>query len=173
MSRKSSKKLPRPVVGAALGDDVHHAAVAAAVLGLEALRQEVELLDRLEREQLQQAADGVVVVVAAVDLVVDVAAVAAVDLRRVLRALGRVGVEAEADAGIVAARLANCRPLSGRLSMRFDVDDAADRRRGRLDERRRAGDVDRLGKRAPPSARSRSPDVWRDVDLDVLLRDRA
>ena len=78
------------LVGAALGDDVHHAAVAAAVLGLVALGDEVELLDRLEREELQQAADGVVVVVAAVDLVVDVAAVAAGDLRRVLRALGRI-----------------------------------------------------------------------------------
>ena len=86
------------VVRAALGDDVHHAAVAAAVLGLVALGDEVELLDRLEREELQQAADRVVVVVAAVDLVVDVAAVAAADLRRELRALGRVGVEAEADA---------------------------------------------------------------------------
>ena len=95
----NSKTLPVTVVRAALGDDVHHAAVAAAVLRLEALRHEVELLDRLERKRLQQAADGVVVVVAAVDLVVDVAAVAAVDLRRVLRALGRVGVEAEADAG--------------------------------------------------------------------------
>ena len=70
-------------VGAALGDDVHHAAVAAAVLGLGARGDEVELLDGFQGEELQQAADGVVVVVAAVDLVVDVAAVAAVDLRRV------------------------------------------------------------------------------------------
>ena len=108
------------VVRAALGDDVHHAAVAAAVFGLVALRDEVELLDRLEREELEQAADGVVVVVAAVDLIVDVAAVAAADLRRVLRALGRIGVEAEADAGNrERRRFANCRPLSGRLSSRL------------------------------------------------------
>src|SRR6476659_8067546 len=44
---------------------------------------------------LQQPADGVVVVVAAVDLVIDVASGAAVDLRRVLRALGRIAVEPE------------------------------------------------------------------------------
>ena len=74
-------------------------AAAAAVFGVEALRQDVELLDRFEREELQQAADRVVVVVAAVDDVVDVAAVAAADLRAVLRALGQLGMEAEADAG--------------------------------------------------------------------------
>src|SRR5262245_64467639 len=61
------------VVGTALGDDRQDAAVAAAVLGLEALRLEVELLDRLERERLQLPADGVVVVVAAVDQIVDAA----------------------------------------------------------------------------------------------------
>ena len=37
------------IIGAALGDDVHHPAVAAAVLGLVALGNEVELLDRLQR----------------------------------------------------------------------------------------------------------------------------
>ena len=108
------------IVGAALGDDAHDAAVAAAVLGLEALGLEVEFLDRFERERLQQAADGVVVVVAAVDLVVDVAAGAAVDLRRELRALGRVASGSRGRRpGMVAARLANWRPLSGRLSMRL------------------------------------------------------
>src|SRR5256885_9401087 len=55
-------------VGAALGDHTQHAAVAAAVLGLEALRLEVELLHCFERKLLQQAADRVVVVVAAVNL---------------------------------------------------------------------------------------------------------
>ena len=99
VSRIDVNQLPCEVVRAALGDDVHDAAVAAAVLGLVALRDEVELLNGLEREELQEAADGVVVVVAAVDLVVDVAAVAAANLRRVLRALGRIGVEAQADAG--------------------------------------------------------------------------
>ena len=69
------------VVGTALGHDIHHATVAAAEFGLVTLRDEVELLDRLEREELQQAADGIVVVVAAVDLVIDVATVAARDLR--------------------------------------------------------------------------------------------
>src|SRR6185312_12074968 len=75
------------VIRAALGDDVHHAAVATAVLGLVALRDHVEFLDRLERKELEEPTDRVVVVVAAVDLVVQVAPVAARDLRRILRAL--------------------------------------------------------------------------------------
>src|SRR5207253_295719 len=78
---KELEEAALPEIGAALGDHVQHAAVAAAVLGLEPLRLKVELLDRLQRELLQQSADSVVVVVAAVDLVVDVAAGAAVDLR--------------------------------------------------------------------------------------------
>ena len=140
------------LVRAALGDDVHHAAVAAAVLGLVALRDEVELLDRLEREELQQAADGVVVVVAAVDLVVEVAAVAARDLRRVLRALGRVGVEAEADARDrrrqirelpAVERQALDRPMSTTPPTDEDC---------RLDQRRFAGDGDRF---ATPATFSR------------------
>ena len=87
------------LVGAALGDDLDRAAVGAAGVGAEALGLEVELADGVEREVLHQAADGVVVVVAAVDQVVDVAAAAARHLRRELRRLGGVGVEAEADAG--------------------------------------------------------------------------
>ena len=115
------------VVGAALGDDVHHAAVAAAVLGLEALGHEVELLNRLEREELQQAADGVVVVVAAVDLIVHVAAVAAVDLRRELRALGRIGMEAEADAGNRRRQVRELAAVERQALDAADVDDATDR----------------------------------------------
>ena len=69
----------RPV-RAALGHDVHYAAVAAPVLGLVARRDQVELLNGLERKELQQAADRVVVVVAAVDLIIQVAAVSACDL---------------------------------------------------------------------------------------------
>ena len=42
-----SEKAAAQIVGAALGDDVHHPAVAAAVLGLVALGDEVEFLDRL------------------------------------------------------------------------------------------------------------------------------
>ncbi len=115
------------VVGAALGDDVHHAAVAAAVLGLVALGDEVEFLDRFEREELQQAADGVVVVVAAVDLVVDVSAVAAANLRRVLRALGRVGVEAEADAGNGCREVRELPAVERQVLDALHVDDATNR----------------------------------------------
>ena len=153
LSRNSSKKLPCGVVGAALGDDVHHAAVAAAVFGLGARGDEVELLDRLEREELQQAADGVVVVVAAVDLVVDVAAVAAVDLRRVLRALGRVAVEAEADARNRRREVRELAAVQRQVLDPLDVDDAADRRARRLDQRRLRRDADALGDAAPRSGR--------------------
>ena len=151
-------------VGAGLGDDVQHAAVAAAVLRLEALRLEVELLDRFEREHLQQAADGVVVVVAAVDLIVDVAAVAAVYLRRVLRALGRVGVEAEADAG---NRRREVRELAAVQRQRLDalrIDDGTDRRGGDLDQRRRTGDVHGLSDRRDLQ---REVDRLRLTDVDV------
>ncbi len=75
------------LIGAAFGHDVEHGAVAAAVFRVEALRQHFKFLNGLEREQLQQPADGVVVVIATVDDVVDVPAVAAADLRRVLRGL--------------------------------------------------------------------------------------
>ena len=74
------------VVGAALGYHVQHAG-AAAVLRVEALGQDAELLDSLERIELREAADGVVVVVSPVNHVVDVAAIAAADLRRILRGL--------------------------------------------------------------------------------------
>src|SRR4030095_5236913 len=65
----AERREPAPVniVGAALGDNVHHADIAAAVLRLVTLRDEIEFLDRLERIELKQAADGVVVVVAAVN----------------------------------------------------------------------------------------------------------
>jgi hypothetical protein len=53
-----------------------------------------------------QPADRVVVVVAAVDQVVDVAAAAAVDLGRELRRLRGVGVEAEAHSGASAGQVA-------------------------------------------------------------------
>jgi hypothetical protein len=144
----------RPLVRAALRHDVEHAAVAAAVFGLEPLGDEVELLDRFEREELQEAADRVVVVVAAVDLVVHVAAGAAVDLGRVLRALGRIRMEPEADAG---HRCREVRELASVEREAFDaagIDHLADRRRGGGDERRLAGDGDRFGE-------------GRDLQLDV------
>ena len=99
------------LVRAALGDDLEGAAVRAAGVGAEALRLEVELADRVEREQLHQAADRVVVVVPAVDQVVDVAAAAAGDLRRELRRLGGVGVEAEAHAGNERGEVAELAPV--------------------------------------------------------------
>src|SRR5258708_34466332 len=63
------------VVRADLGDDVHHAAVAAAVLRLRPRGHEVELLNRLEREELEEAAARVVVGVPSVNLMCKVTAV--------------------------------------------------------------------------------------------------
>ena len=128
VSRNSVKKLPRRSLVPLLVTMFITPPLLRPYLGLGALGDEVELLDRFEREQLQQAADGVVVVVAAVDLVVHVAAVAAVDLRRVLRALGRVGVEAEADAGNRRREVGELAAVERQALDAADVDDAADRR---------------------------------------------
>ncbi len=160
------------IVGAALGDDVHHAAVAAAVLGLGARGHEVEFLDRFEREQLQQAADGVVVVVAAVNLVVQVAAVAAVDLRRVLGALGRVRVVAEAHAGQRRREVRELAAVERQALDAADVDDTADRRDRRFNQRRGRGDGDRL-RDVRNLQREVEADGLADVDDDALAIDGA
>ena len=145
-SRTQREPAAAQLVGAALGHDVQHRA-AAAVLGVEPLREDVELLDRLERKELQQAADGVVVVVAAVDDVADVAAVAAADLRAVLRALRQVGVEAEADAGNRRRQVGELPAVERQALDARDVDDLADGRRGDGHEREFRGHRDRLGQR--------------------------
>ena len=128
-SRVAHQREPAPAhaVRAALGHDIHDAAVAAAVLGLVARGDEVELLNGLEREELQEAADGVVVVVAAVDLVVQVAAVAAANLRRVLRALRRIGVVAKSDAGDGRGQVRELPAVQWQVLDAADIDDAADR----------------------------------------------
>ena len=72
----------RQLVGAGLGHHRQHAAARTTVLGLVLAGLDVELLDRIEVEVLQRAADGVVGVVAAVDGEVEVATVAAVEQRR-------------------------------------------------------------------------------------------
>ena len=123
------------LVGSALRDDVHHAAVAASVLGLVAGGLEIEFLDRFEREELEQSADGVVVVVAAVDLVVDVAAVPAGNLRRELRALRRIRMEAKPDARNRQRKIGELPAVERKALDVLHVDDAADRRRVRFDER--------------------------------------
>src|SRR4029453_9986950 len=46
------------LVRAALGDDVDHSTARAPVFGVIALRDDVELLDRFERKELKQAANG-------------------------------------------------------------------------------------------------------------------
>jgi hypothetical protein len=161
-----------PDVGAALGDHVHHAADASSVLGLVVRRLEIELLDGLQREQLQQATDRIVVVVAAVDQVVDVATVAAVDLRRELSALGGVGVETESHTGNRRGQVRELPAVQWKALDTYRVDDAADRRRSRHDQRRRAGDVDRLGQRDHFECEVDRLDQCHG-DFDVLLRDRA
>ena len=158
------------VVRAALGDDVHHAAVAPAILGLVALRDEVKFLDRLEREELQEAADRVVVVVAAVDLVVDVAAVAAANLRRVLRALGRVGVVAKADARNHHRGVGELPAVQRQILNPVDVDHPADRRRGGLDEWCLGADRDRLRHRRQLEGEVEIEGLA-DVDHDALVLD--
>src|SRR5205814_2739802 len=168
---KQLKAAARPQVGAALGDDVHHPPVAAAVLRLVTRSDEVELLNRLEWKQLQQAADGIVVVVAAVNLIVQIATVAAGNLRRVLRALGRIAVEPEPD---TRNRRSQIRELPAVERQALDplwIDHAADRRGGGLDEWRRADDVDRFGDRSNPQVEV-DGQRRRDRDVDVLLDHR-
>ena len=133
------------LVGAALGDDLEGAAVGAARVGAEALGLEVELADRVEREVLHQAADRVVVVVAAVDQVVDVAAAAARDLRGELRRLGRVGVEAEADARHQRRQVAELPAVQRQVLDLGGGDDLAHAGVLDVDQRRLGRDRDLLG----------------------------
>jgi hypothetical protein len=85
------------------------------------------LLHRFEREHLQQAANGVIVVVTAVDDVVDVAAVATANLRRVLRTLRRVGVEAEANTRNDSRPVGELPAVERQALDPGEVDDLADR----------------------------------------------
>ena len=154
------------VVGAALGHHVHDGA-AAAVLRVEALRHHVELLNRLERIHLRETADGVVVVVAAVDDVIDVAAVAAADLRHVFRRLRRIRVEAETHAGHRRREIGELPAVERQPFDARQIDHLADRRGGRRDERRVAHDGDRLRDRGEPKRQIEIRRL-RDVDRDVL-----
>jgi len=142
----AAEREPAPVQGvrAALGDDVEDRAVAAAVLRVEPLGDQLEFLNRLERKHLEQAADRVVVVVAAVDDVVDVAAVAAADLRGVLRALRHVGVEAKPHPGDGRGKVGELAAVERQPLHAVDVHDLAERRRRGGDQRRRGGDGDAL-----------------------------
>ncbi len=172
--RLVSKKLEDaalPGVRAAFRDDVHDATVAAAVFGFEPLSLEVELLNRFERELLQDAPDGVVVVVAAIDLIVDVAAIAAVNLRRVLRALGRVGMKPETDARHRRREICELTAVERQALDAPQIDDLSDRRTRRLDEWRGARDVDRFGQRRDLQIEVDRQGL-RDCNVDVLLGDR-
>ena len=87
------------LVGAGLGHRVHDRAGGAAELGVELVGDDLELLDRLDRRpRLHPRAlpDHVVVVVAAVDRVVVVARILAVDADRV--AAERLGADRRDDA---------------------------------------------------------------------------
>ncbi len=156
------------VVRAALGDDVHHAALAPAVLRLRARGDEGELLDGLEREELQEAADGVVVVVAAVDLVVHVPAVAAVDLRRELGALRRVGVVPEADAGNRHGQVGELPAVERHRLDAARLDHAPDGGVAGLDQRRFTGDRDRFRHRRQLERHVEGHRLG-DVDDDALV----
>ena len=137
--RKLPNSEPVSVVGARLGDHVDDAADRAAALRRPAVLQHLELLDRLVGEVLDQAADDVVLVVAAVDVDVELPAVAA--------AHGEV-----ADAGLGGIEVAD------RPRLRHDDGEAGERaveqRQARdLARRHDAGDVGAGGldeRRAPP-----------------------
>ena len=88
-----------------------------------------------------------------------------------MRALGRVAVEAEADAGDGRRQIRELSAVERQALDRPRIDDPADRRGGGLDQRRRAGHVHRLRDRG---GLEREVDRLRlgDVHLDVLLRYR-
>ena len=133
------------VVRSALGHDLDGAAVGAAGVGAEALGLEVELADGVEGEVLHQPPDGVVVVVAAVDQVVDVASAAAVDLGGELGGLGGVGVEAEAHPGNERGQVAELPAVQGQVLDLGPRDDLSDARLRGVDERNLGGDGELLG----------------------------
>ena len=128
------------------------------------------LLDGLEGIHLQQAADRVVVVVAAIDDVVDVAAVAAADLRAVLRALRRVRVEAKTDAWHDGREVGELSAVQWELLQAREVDDLTNGRRRGRDDRTLADNRDRLGDWSD-SQRVIERGGLRQVDRDVLMFD--
>ena len=77
-------------VGALLGDHVDGGAFGAAVLGREALRADLEFLHGFQGKLHDRSADGVVLVVDAVDGDVDVAAAGAVDGENGVAVLGGI-----------------------------------------------------------------------------------
>jgi len=88
----------------------------------------VEFLDRFERKELEQAAGGVVAVVAAVDDVVDVPPVAAADLRTVLGALALIRVKTQADSGNRRRQVGELAPVERQALDARRLDDLSDRR---------------------------------------------
>jgi hypothetical protein len=124
-------------------DDVHDASARTAVPGAVTHDRKPELLNGVEREHLQLTAHRVVVVVAAVHEVVDVASRAAKHLRRILRPLGRIAMKRNADAWQGRRQVCELTPVERKLFDPPRLDDAADHRRRGLDERvrRRHGDA--------------------------------
>ena len=80
-----------PVVGARLGDHVHHRRARAAERGRILVGGDLEFLHRVFRNVVQHAADGVVIVVGAVDG--DVAAAAQLSVGRNHDRVGLGGIE--------------------------------------------------------------------------------
>jgi hypothetical protein len=127
------------VVGAALRDDIQHRG-AAAVLRVETLGVQVELLNSLEGIKLREAADGIVVVVAAVNHVVDVPSVAAADLRRVFRRLRGIGMKTESNTGYGRGQVGELPAIERQSFDASQVDDLSNRRGGGRNQRRVAHD---------------------------------
>ena len=133
------------VVRPRLADHVDHAADRASAFRAPAVLEHLEFLDPLVGKVLQEAADDVVLVVAPVDVHVELPSIAAV--HREVADAGLGGIESARGTRFRHRhRQVRERPVQRRQV--GDVarrDDAAQFRTGRLDERRVGGDRHRLG----------------------------
>ncbi len=154
-------------VRARLGDDVHDTTHRPAALRRPAVLQDLELLDRLVREVLKQAPDNVVLVVAAVHVHVELAAIATAHRHVPHARLRRVEVPGRARLGHddreVGKRAVQQRKV-GDLRRR---DDAAEIRSGCLDQGGGACDDERFRHVAHLELHGKRL-AGADVDRDIL-----
>ena len=102
-------------VAAALGDDVDGGAFRAAVLGREALGADLELLNGFERKLHHRAADGVVLVVDAVQGHVHVTAAVTVDGEDGVTVLGGIVGVGKLDARSQVSKVGHIAADKGKL----------------------------------------------------------
>ena len=147
LSRKKLKRRPVELVGAGLGDDGEQAAGGEAVLGLVGRLRHLELADRVHREVLPRLAHLRPGVVDAVDdeaVRVLARAGADVDVAAVEEAADVVLRDARASASPDRSSAAR-RPAGPESAALVTLVATVEARR--VDERRLAGDRDRLGER--------------------------